>query len=254
MTQYWQLYLTRSITGVSIGGSLPLIFSMIGDMFNQEQRGKAISFISIMLSAGIAVGQSLAGLIGPANAWGWRAPFAVVAVPVFILAPIFLFTTKDPVRGAQDIEPGGGTYDEKFDWSKFKILLKNKTAILIFLQGIPGSLPWGVMLTYFQDFLVQNIGPLVGGITTQQSTVVVLGFGVGSGIGVVLGGIFADILWKKKYEYVPLFMSSTTLLGAFPIYALVDGPPQHYLIYALICLPAGILASMTGTAVKAVLL
>jgi len=31
--------------------------------------------------------------------YGWRVPFAVVAVPSLVLAPLFYFITEDPKRG-----------------------------------------------------------------------------------------------------------------------------------------------------------
>jgi len=262
---YWGLFATRAVTGVSIGGANPLIMSMIGDMFDDQSRGKAISFITIMLSIGIALGQSVAGFIGPADVLGWRAPFVAISIPTLLLAPVFLLTTKDPPRGAKEnaVKAARGdepeaevvVYQEKMDLSKLKLLIRNKTALLAFAQGLPGSLPWGVMLVFFQDFLVQDIGPKVeGGITVQQSTAVVLTFGVGSGTGIVLGGILADKLWRRNPRYVPLLMGVTTGLGALPIYGLVNGAPLTLLGYALVTLPSGFLASITGTAIRTVLM
>lgn len=111
------------------------------------------------------------------------------------------------------------------------------------------------MLVFFQDFLVQNIGPQVaGGITVQQSTTVVFAFGAGSGIGLIIGGFIADRLWKKNPRYVPMVMCITTGLGAFPIYALINGPVLSLTGYAAITFPSGILASITGTAIRTVLM
>ena len=289
MKEYWGLFATRAVTGVSIGGAVPLIMSMLGDstfsvllppcnleprltrltggiVYDDRNRGKAISFVQIMLSLGIMVGQSVAGFIGPADVLGWRAPFAVIASPTFVLAPIFFFTTRDPPRGAKErairamLDSSnemneGDVYEEKMDCSKMKILMLNKTALLSFIQGIPGSLPWGVMLVYFQDFLVQDIGPLApGGITVQESTTVVLMFGVGSGIGLISGGLLADKLWKKDVRWVPLLMAITTAVGALPIYGLINGAPISLLGYAFATLPSGFLASITGTAIRTVLM
>jgi predicted MFS family arabinose efflux permease len=261
---YWGLFATRAVTGISIGGSNPLIMSMIGDMFDDQSRGRAISFISIMLSLGIALGQSVAGFIGPADALGWRAPFVVIASPTFILAPIYWFTTKDPPRGGkekavqeamQGREILTEVYAEKMDVTKLKLLLKNKTALIAFIQGIPGSIPWGILLVYLQDFLVQDIGPQIeGGISVQQSTIVVLTFGFGSGVGVILGGILADKYWKRDPRLVPLIMSVTTGIGALPIFGLINAPPLSIAMYAGLTLPAGLLATITGTAIRTVLM
>ena len=239
---------------------------MIGDLYDDTNRGKAISFIQIMLSLGVIVGQTVAGLIGPADAFGWRAPFVAIAIPSFILIPIFFRTTRDPPRGAnekairalmEDPAHAGEihVYDEKMDLSKLKLLLKNKTAMLGFFQGIPGSLPWGVMLVYFQDFLVTDIGPKApGGITVQQSTIVVLAFGAGAGLGLIFGGFLADKLWKKDARYILLIISLATAVGVLPIYGLINGPILSLWGYAAVTLPSGFLVSMTGAAIKTVLM
>ena len=243
---------------------------MMGDLFPAHERGKASSFINLFFSLGIAIGSSIASLVGPSA--GWRVPFVIIALPTLILAPVIYFTTKDPQRGVMEKaykeqtkkknnhNQGGDdadsnnnipiVYEEKMDCSKLKQLLQNKTALLCFIQGVPGSLPWGIMLVYFQDFLVKDIG----GITVEQSTLPFLCFGVGSGLGIVFGGIWADKLWKKDVRYVPIMMSSSTLIGSLPIFALINIPPQPLFLYALICLPCGFLATLTGPAVKAVLL
>ncbi len=32
VTQYWQLFILRTLTGVSVGGCFPLIYSLLGDL------------------------------------------------------------------------------------------------------------------------------------------------------------------------------------------------------------------------------
>ena len=38
--RYWQLVLLRVLTGISVGGAFPLVFSLIGDLFSVKQRAK----------------------------------------------------------------------------------------------------------------------------------------------------------------------------------------------------------------------
>jgi len=266
VTTYWGLFATRAVTGISIGGSTPLIMSMIGDMFDDRYRGKAISFITVMFTLGVGVGQGVAGFIGPAENQGWRAPFAVIATPIFFLAPLFLFTTTDPPRGGKEnviraIESQSAgeeppvVYEEKMTLFKLKQLCRNKTAVLVFVQGIPGSLPWGVMLVFFQDFLVQNIGPQIeGGISVQQSTVVILCFGIGAGLGTAIGGVLADRIWKHDPRKVPLLMGLTISLSSVPIYILINSAPSSLASYAVALFPSGCLAGITGTAIRTLLM
>ncbi|KAL7524450.1 hypothetical protein ACHAXR_000578 [Thalassiosira sp. AJA248-18] len=41
---YWQLYICRVMTGISVGGAIPVIYSVLGDMFPAKQRA-AISAV-----------------------------------------------------------------------------------------------------------------------------------------------------------------------------------------------------------------
>ena len=43
-------------------------------------------------------------------------------------------------------------------WETFKSLLRNKTAMLLFLQGLPGCLPWGLVYVFLNDYLSNDRG------------------------------------------------------------------------------------------------
>jgi predicted MFS family arabinose efflux permease len=59
------------------------------------------------------------------------------------------------------------------------------------LQGLPGCLPWGVMQTYINDYLHLNKG-----YSVEMSTVIILLFGVGGGVGVLAGGAAGQLLYN----------------------------------------------------------
>ena len=58
---YEQLFALRVVTGISIGGATPTIFSLLGDMYPENSRTYASSLIGISISSGIAGGQLLSG-------------------------------------------------------------------------------------------------------------------------------------------------------------------------------------------------
>ena len=60
---YSQLLALRIVTGISIGGATPIIFSLLGDMYPESSRTYASSLIGISISSGIAGGQLIAGLL-----------------------------------------------------------------------------------------------------------------------------------------------------------------------------------------------
>lgn len=64
VTSYWQLFVLRALTGISIGGCLPLLFNLLGDLFDAQHRANVLSGVLIATGAGTAIGQALAGGIG----------------------------------------------------------------------------------------------------------------------------------------------------------------------------------------------
>jgi len=58
-TTYSQLFVCRIFTGVSIGGSVPCIFSLLGDLYPVNERIFVSTWVGISMSLGIAGGQGL---------------------------------------------------------------------------------------------------------------------------------------------------------------------------------------------------
>lgn len=59
------LLIIRSITGVGIGASLPIVYSVVGDLYTAEGRNAVSGVISTALGLGIGIGQAIAGFVGP---------------------------------------------------------------------------------------------------------------------------------------------------------------------------------------------
>lgn len=96
---YTGLLVTRTLTGVSVGGALPIVYSVLGDFYKAEQRNAVAALASTATGVGVAIGQSLAGFLGPT--FGWRLPFLLVSVPAFCCGFILLFT-PEPQRGRKE--------------------------------------------------------------------------------------------------------------------------------------------------------
>lgn len=97
---YGQLFLCRVLTGISFGGATPIIFSILGDHYSGSSRIYVSTLVGIASSAGVSIGQLLAGTIGPL--YGWRTPFVIVASPAILLAILVFFTVEEPKRGNQE--------------------------------------------------------------------------------------------------------------------------------------------------------
>ena len=49
-------------------------------------------------------------------------------------------------------------YSERITLEQSIALLRVRTNLFVFIQGLFGCLPWGVLLTYLTDYLAQNKG------------------------------------------------------------------------------------------------
>lgn len=64
VTEYWQLLMLRVMTGISMGGTIPLVYSLVGDLFHLHQRAAVAAGIQVATGAGLAAGQSISGFVG----------------------------------------------------------------------------------------------------------------------------------------------------------------------------------------------
>ncbi|MCR4425759.1 MAG: MFS transporter [Firmicutes bacterium] len=255
---YDQLFLMRVLTGLGVGGVLPLEFSLIGDYFTTKERPTANAWIGTAMGLGMAFGQLMAGLVGPT--YGWRLPFIVAAVPNFVLVPLFLMFSREPRRGEGEDElralvRRGKEYTEKASLGAYKRLFQVPTNLLAFLQGLPGCIPWGILPFLIVTFYVQEKG-----FSIEQATVMSLVFGAGAIIGGLQGGIWGNALYNQNRAYLPLLNGVTTIIGTVPFFAVVLWPiPQNpgfgaIVFPSILAFAGGWLIGITSPNVKALLL
>lgn len=189
---YWQLLAIRVFTGFGIGSIFPIGYSLISDMFSEEKRGRGYSYIQTALGFGTLIGMIIAGLMV-----SWRTPFIIASVPNFIIAPLFYFVYEEPERGEgekeiKDLVKKGKKYTYSIDLETIKKSFKTKTNILIFAQGILGTVPWGVLMFWLITFL-----RTARGMDKTIATFVLLILGIGTGIGTLVGGFAGDYFEEK---------------------------------------------------------
>jgi MFS family permease len=93
---FGQLFLFRMGVGVGEAGGVAPAYSLISDYFPPEQRARALAAFAFGIPLGMAAGTLVGGLM--AAAYGWRTAFIVVGLLGVILAPLLLFTVRDPRR------------------------------------------------------------------------------------------------------------------------------------------------------------
>ena len=272
VTTYQQLVVTRTLTGISIGGALPVIFSVLGDLYPTTQRNAVAAIITTGTGLGSGIGQALAGFLGPK--YGWRFPFLVVSIPGMVCS-FLLFMIRDPKRGQKEqarIEfdeerraqvgnddsaagnDGSGNIsqrpDDKVSWKTTWEMIKTPSVLLIFLQAAPAALPFGFGSVFLNDYLAQDRG-----IGVEEATGVLITFGAGNAIGVCLGGASGHVTYKIDKRLPPLIMGSSLMLSCIPMYFLINwvDATKNLSIVAVLGMITGALATIPVPLERAIL-
>ena len=190
-TTYSGLFMARALTGVSLGGALPLVYSLLGDIVSPSRRTALSGRLGIAMHLGSAGGAALAGVVGP-KLGSWRAPFGMAASMMIVLAFAVRAWFVEPPRAlvgrarrTGDTQPtsgdgsgsssggggGGGSKPTCAQLDGWLAIFRVRTVALILLQGVPGCVPWGVISAFLPDYLHAD-----GGFTVPEATIIMGGF------------------------------------------------------------------------------
>ncbi len=254
-TNFGQFFFWRMLTGIGVGASFPIVFSLIGDMFDEVNRAKVAALMGAAISVGNILGMVVGGFVGPT--FGWRLPFVLVSLPNVVLAIVALFVLQEPARGAfekgiGELVRAGYAYPKVPKLEDYAKLVSIKTNFLLFLQGIAGTIPWGAIPYFLVEFFRRERG-----LSVELATLVFIVFGVGNILGTIIGGWLGAILYRKSKPLVPLFCSFTTAVGVWLTvltfdYSNATGSGLYVLM--LLGLLAALTDSLTGPNVKMMLL
>ena len=249
-----QLIWLRALTGIGMGGAMPVIYSFLGDYFPAQRRAAASAYMGLAMGLGIAGGQLIAGLLGPEH--GWRLPFILVALPNFLLIILFALLVREPRRGQAEEElkeliHQGLDYPGTIHWKQIRSLFRVRTNLFIFIQALFGTVPWGVFFVFLNDFYAQEKGYPV-----ETATLIVMVVGGAAILGGLVGGLLGNRVYNIKHAYLPLFSGLVTLAGIIPTLILINLPAGE----ARVALPlvfgflSGLIVAMTGPNIRAMLL
>jgi len=254
---YHQMLFLRVLTGIGIGGSVPIAFSLLGDFFTEKTRPRAQAWYDAITTIGVLLGMIIAGFLGPAL--GWRVPFMIVSAPNFLFVIGMLFA-KEPPRGAGEQEIReymieGKQYKGSLRLKDYLRLLKVPTNIWLFLQGIPGTVAWGIIPFYLIVFYQRYKH-----FPVQLGTVLLIILGLGTVLGKLLGGLIGNSIYLKKRSLLPIFLGVMQLIGVVPILITLMWPaPQNptikdLLVPGIFGFLGALLISTSGPNVRAILM
>ena len=140
-------------------------------------------------------------------------------------------------------------YKAKASLKKLKGLFKIKTNILLFLQGIPGCVPWGIIFAFMTDYLHKDRDA-----TTMEATSIIISWNMGQLlVGQSIGGFIGQAMYNRSKPSLCWLMGITTMVGAAPMLYLINSPFQ-YSSFLFVSFIGGAVASVTGANIKAVVL
>ncbi|RKX79654.1 MAG: MFS transporter [Spirochaetes bacterium] len=247
----------RILTGIGIGGIYPISFSLISDLFREEHRASASAWLGVAWAIGMMAGPAVAGYL--TGTYGWRIAFILAAIPNFPLVIIFAFLAGEPRRGQteealEELIRKGAVYKQRISLRDFKLIFANKTNLTTFLQGIPGTIPWGIIGYWIILFLERERG-----FPKENATTVYLMLGIGATIGAVIFAMIGERLYRKNPRYMPILCGTGVLVGIIPAAIVVNLPVQDpsvgtLLLFYVLAFVAGFLVSVPSANVKAILM
>jgi len=97
---YWTLYIRHALVGIgeaSFGIFAPAVLS---DFYPERDRNRILSIFYTAIPVGAALGYLAGGQLG--TLWGWRRPFFLCAFPGLLIAALYAWIGREPVRGSSD--------------------------------------------------------------------------------------------------------------------------------------------------------
>jgi predicted MFS family arabinose efflux permease len=251
-------FLSRLISGVSVGGTLPLAMTMVCDLVPNDQRTVFTGLIGTLATAGSAIGQ----LCSAASGIHWRAAYlfaALVAAANAFYAVLLNFESSlTKRRDSKDFNlshsiawgatPESAMNFKEFDLSQFNAIIDIPSNRYLFAQCVFGSMGWSVVATFLADFLNKDLQYSVLGATFLMTT-----FGLSSLVASMFGSSHGQKLYNEcQKRSLAWFIGLTSAVGAFPMMLLVTADPHFFLAVVLICL--GSIAAIAGPNIKGLVL
>ncbi len=253
-TSYTEFFIYRVLCGFGLGGVFPILFSIVGDYFSSKFRVTATAYVSLAMGLGVGIGQLAGAILGQADPInGWRTSFIVMSVPSFFFAFIYWVFCSEPKRGVMEEEFQDINVDElnnRLSWEDVKVILKSKTNLGVFLQGIPGCVPWGVFFVFLVDYYetAYSLGKAeASGLLTFAA--------IGIFLGTFLGGVIGQRLFNINRTYQPIFVMTSIFLGVFPcLYLLHAGPIVKSPLFILVNIFTGMIITFPLSNVRSILI
>ncbi len=211
---YWTMYLRHALVGVGEASFGIFAPAVLADFYPERERNRILSIFYLAIPVGAALGYLAGGQLG--SLWGWRTPFLLCAIPGLVLAALYGWLGREPVRGSSDhIEATEkrATVSGLFRNPAFLTGTFGLAALTFAMGGISTWMP--TFLHRFSGLSVGAAGQTVGAITVVDGLA-----------GTLVGGWVAQ-RWLRTDHRALYLLSFWSVALTLPCGALVFfGPPK----------------------------
>ncbi len=227
---FGQFFITRLITG--IGYPTPSgAYTLTADYFPPKSRGKAMGLINAASPIGYILGIFIAlSLLGAGL--NWRYSFYVTAAISLAIGAMIYFLVKEVPRGASEPELEGKLTSDiyKVKLSDLRKILKNKSLLLLYIQGFFGNFPWTIISFWIITYMAMDMK-----LPDSTIMIVMLVFIISMVFGNVVSGYLSDFLFRRIISGRAILGAVVVFLSAILIYLMMYSPTfEEFFIFGII--------------------
>ncbi|MSP03132.1 MAG: MFS transporter [Acetobacteraceae bacterium] len=196
-TSFWQIQLLAVMSGIGNSVVHPADYAILSGSIDKDRMGRSFAVHTLSGNIGFATGAPVTAFLMAAIGWrGTLATVGLLGVPVVLSILLQCSILKDQVRTVPKTEGAILSGRE---------LLLNRTMLLFFLFFLFGAMATGGI----QAWLV-TVLHTVKGIELQLAATALTAYMVGSTMGVLVGGWYAD----RFRDHILPFVSGLVCLSA----------------------------------------
>ena len=241
-SSFLTLFLARLGVGIGEAGGVAPSYSMIADYFPPNERARALGVYSFGIPIGGAAGLAFGGMI--ASAFDWRIAFLVMGIAGILIAPLFKWFVRDPVRGGT--EHAAAATPPKIADAVRTIARKPAFWLISFGSALGSTASYGVAF-WIPSFYVRSFGMPLSQVTLLYAGVVLVGGVAGIWLGAWLGDRFGP---RRPGTYLAIPM--VALAASVPFFAMAVMAQSAMVSLALLLVPSMLGSMGFGTVLTAV--
>ncbi|MCW6533462.1 spinster family MFS transporter [Sphingomonas lycopersici] len=235
--RFWQLVVSRMLTGVGEAGTGPASQSIVSDLYPPAERATAQAIYATGVNVGLMIAFFAGGWI--ADNYGWRAAFIAAGVPGLVLTLLAVVILRDPPRAVA--APTGAEARLGFLWRQrsYRYIVLGTAMSAFSGYGITAFVP---------AFLIRSHG--MG--STEVGLIFALIVGLGGGLGTYATGRIADLAARRGGIQRNLLVPAVAAIIATPFWVPFFLSGKVAVAIAAAVIPVSLSASFIGPCIATI--